>query len=394
MDGMNPLPLFIAALCIALLPGTFLHAADAPNSSYAAWKNGPPTADDYFPIAVWLQSPSNAAKYKAIGINTYVALWDGPTDASLDQLAKNDIHVICNQNLKFKDNKTIIAWMHGDEPDNAQSLGKGKGYGPPITPDKIIADYQKTKDADPTRPVMLNLGQGVAYDNYIGRGTRRGKLEDYAKYLQGSDIASFDIYPAVHDAPEIAGNLTYVPKGVTRLREWSNDKKIIWNCIETTHIGNEKLKPTPAEVRAEVWMSLIHGSRGIIYFAHEFKPKFIEAGLLADKEMSQAVATINAKIKELTPALNAPADPSAVTVESSNKETPIAITARHHAASTYLFAVAMHNSETQATFTLANQKGPSTIEVIGEDRTLPATDGRFQDTFNGYEVHLYRTRVH
>ena len=34
-------------------------------------------------------------------------------------------------------------------------------------------------------------------------------------------------------------------------------------------------------------MALIHGARGIIYFAHEFKPKFIEAGLLADEEMAR-----------------------------------------------------------------------------------------------------------
>ncbi len=29
-------------------------------------------------------------------------------------------------------------------------------------------------------------------------------------------------------------------------------------------------------------MSLIFGSRGLIYFVHQFKPKFIEAALLAD----------------------------------------------------------------------------------------------------------------
>ena len=62
---------------------------------------------------------------------------------------------------------------------------------------------------------MLNLGQGVAYDNYIGRGVRRGKLEDYPKYIEGCDIVSFDIYPTNHDKPEIAGKLEVVAKGVT-----------------------------------------------------------------------------------------------------------------------------------------------------------------------------------
>jgi hypothetical protein len=368
-----------------------LAAGARADSPYAAFKNGPSIAEDYFPIAVWLQSPAKAAQYQAIGINTYVGIWRTPTAEQLAELQKHGIAVICHYKPELKEQKDIIGWMHGDEPDNAQSLPGGKGYGPPITPERIVADYQKLKEADPTRPVMLNLGQGVAYDNYIGRGVRRGKLEDYPKYIQGSDIVSFDIYPAVHETPEIAGHLEYVAKGVMRLREWSADKKIVWNCIETTRISNEKTKPTPEQVKAEVWMSLIHGSRGIIYFAHEFKPKFIEAGLLADKEMAQAVGRINAQVKELAPVLNAPAESaSAVTVVSSKKDVPIALTARRQGGSLYVFAVGMRNEETRATFTLTNPNSPAQVEVLTESRTLTPTASQFEDTFKPYEVHLYR----
>ena len=44
-----------------------------------------------------------------------------------------------------------------------------------------------------------------------------------------------------------------------------------------------------AQLPPEAWMALIHGAKGLIYFAHEFKPKFIEAGLLADREMAEEV---------------------------------------------------------------------------------------------------------
>ena len=196
--------------------------------------------------------------------------------------------------------------MHGDEPDNAQSLGKGKGYGPPIKPEAIVAEYQQMRAADPTRPVMLNLGQSVAWDNYIGRGVRRNHPEDYPEYIKGCDIASFDIYPAVHDSPEIAGKLEYVANGVTRLVDWARGEKRVWNCIECTHIGNAKAKATPEQVRSEVWMSLIRGSRGLIYFVHQFAPSFKEAALLDDPEMLAAVTAINRQIRELAPALNSP----------------------------------------------------------------------------------------
>jgi hypothetical protein len=38
--------------------------------------------------------------------------------------------VICQQNavgLRQREDPTVIGWMHGDEPDNAQSLGQGGG---------------------------------------------------------------------------------------------------------------------------------------------------------------------------------------------------------------------------------------------------------------------------
>jgi hypothetical protein len=224
---------------------------------------------DYFPIAVWLQDPRNARKYSDIGINLYVGLWRGPTKEQLDQLDASGLRVVCGFNTQakaFLDRPTIAAWMHGDEPDNAQSLGQGKGYGPPILPSKIIEDYARIRQADPSRKVILNLGQGVAWDGYYGRGVRTNHPEDYAEYAKGADIVSFDIYPAVHEKKEIAGNLWYVPRGVERLRQWTDDKKDVWCCIETTGISNENRSPTPQEVRSEVWMALIHGARGIIYF--------------------------------------------------------------------------------------------------------------------------------
>ena len=89
------------------------------DSPYTARKNGPSVSEDFFPIAVWLQSPANAAKYQAIGINVYVALWRSPTAEQLDELKKLDIRAICHFRPELKYDPTIIGWMHGDEPDNA-----------------------------------------------------------------------------------------------------------------------------------------------------------------------------------------------------------------------------------------------------------------------------------
>jgi hypothetical protein len=193
----------------------------------------------------------------------------------------------------------------------------------------------------------------------------------------------------VHEKKEIAGNLWYVPRGVERLRQWTDDKKDVWCCIETTGISNENRSPTPQEVRSEVWMALIHGARGIIYFAHQFKPKFIEAGLLARPEIAAEIKLINAQIKSLAAVINSPEVPKAeYSAESTEKAVPVAVSVRRQGGKTYIFAVAMRNGKTQLKFSM-NGLGGKKIRVIDENREIKANSDIFSDDFSGYQVHLY-----
>src|SRR4029078_9134904 len=120
------------------------------------------------------------------------------------------------------------------------------------------------------------------------------------------------------------------------LRDWTDGRKDVWCCIETTRIHNVNRKPTVEEVRSEVWMALIHGAKGIIYFAHQFKPTFIEAGLLADEEMARSVAAINRQILDLAPVLNGSDVKDAATVTSSAEQVPIDVMVKRHEGATYV----------------------------------------------------------
>jgi hypothetical protein len=364
-------------------------------SPYSKWTRGPSTSPAFFPLAVWLQSPANAQRYRDAGFNTYIGLWRGPTDAQLEALRQTGLNLICEQNaaaLRHLEDAVIIGWMHGDEPDNAQSLADKSGWGPPIPPQKIVESFHRLQAADPSRPVMLNLGQGVAWDQWYGRGVRANHPEDYPKYLEGCDIASFDIYPVVHENKEIAGKLWYVPKGVERIVQWVGDRKPVWNCIECTHISNPDRKPTPHEIRSEAWMSLIHGSRGLIFFVNEFKPKFREAALLDDTETLAAVTMLNRQITQLAPVLNAPAIHDGVTLRAENPSESVAVMLKRHEGATYLFAVEMLGNTALEEISLKGMEGEQTVEVLGENRSIPTASGRFKDRFAPWEVHLYRLR--
>src|SRR5262249_50221939 len=294
---------------------------------------------------------------------------------------------------RHKDDSTIVGWMHGDEPDNAQSLGRGKGYGPPILPAKIIEDYQRVKKSDPSRPVLLNLGQGVAWDKYVGRGTRTNHPQDSPDNIKGSATVSFAISPACHEHRDVAGKLWLVADGVRRLREWSHDRKVVWNCVECTRISNPAAKATPEQVRAEVWMALVRGSRGLIYFAHQFKPQFVEAGLLADEAMLARVTQTNQQIRRLAPVLNSPPVSDGVTVITDPAAVPVEAVARRHGGAGYVCGVGMREGKATATFTVAGVRGRARAEVLDEGRALDVTDGVFRDTFQPWDVHLYRIKT-
>lgn len=365
----------------------------AGGSPYLRWTNGPSRDPGFFPIAVWLQSPSKANRYREAGFNTYIGLWQGPTEEQLATLRKAGMKLICEQNavgLRHREDSTIIGWMHGDEPDNAQSLGQGKGYGPPVPPERIRADYQRLREADPSRPVLLNLGQGVAWDNWIGRGVQRNHPEDYPEYAKGGDIISFDIYPVAHPSAEVTGKLWYVAQGVERLARWTGGQKVIWNCIECTRIQTRDRKATPQQVRSEVWMSLIHGSQGLIYFVHEWQPRFNESALLDDPEMLAAITRLNRQITRLAPVLNLPPLRDAATVSVKDPQIPVVVMTKKSQDAIYLFAVAMRDGEMAAAFKLQGLAGRQKMEVIDEGRTIDAVDGVFEDRFSGYGVHLYR----
>lgn len=175
-----------------------------------------------------------------------------------------------------------------------------------------------------------------------------------------------------------------------RLEQWGKGEKPVWNFIECTAIANPKHKPTPQQVRAEVWMALIHGSHGLIYFVHQFKPTFHEAALQDDLEMLAAVTQINRQITQLAPVLNRPTLRDAATVRSKNPEVPVATMVKQSGGVTYLFAVGMRDGATEATFTLAGMKGDNILEVLDENRTIAVTNGSFSDHFEPWAVHLYK----
>ena len=348
--------------------------------------NGFPVDANFFPIGVWMQSPIRAASYKAIGINTFVGLWEGPTEQQLAALARQDMYVVAEQNdvgLKSVNRHVIKAWMQQDEPDNAQPIGLGL-YGTCIAASEVTRRTREIKAADPTRPVMLNFGQGVANEYWQGRGKCNGDYRYYDVAINGADILSYDIYPVGSSTPQVKGKLEYVARGVTNLIKRATAEQSIWMALETTALDPAR-RPTPAEVRAEVWMALIHGATGILYFVHEFRPQFREDAIFRYPDIVDEVTRTNHLIKSLAPVLNSPSLNGTIRISS---KTPIATMEKVYENKIYIFAVAMQNYPSTVRI-MADDLHDATARVIGENRSLAVSQGIFEDQFEGYGVHLY-----
>ena len=195
---------------------------------------------------------------------------------------------------------------------------------------------------------------------------------------------SFDIYPVASKTPQVKGKLEYVARGVTRLTNLAVDGQSVWAVIETTALDPGHAV-TPAQLRAEVWMAIIHGARGIVYFVHEFSPTFREDAIFRHPEVVNKVAEENELIKSLASVLNSPTLDGTITVQSS---APIATMAKRYKNTIYIFAVAMTNSASQPRFTLEGLNGTEAV-VVGERRDMAITGGVFEDAFDGYGVHIY-----
>ncbi len=349
--------------------------------------NGFPSDPGFFPVGVWLQSPDNASKYRSIGINTFVGLWEGPNEAQLAALAEANMFAVAGQNevgLNSINGHVIRAWMQDDEPDNAQPLPL-VGYGTCTAAAEVARRSQEMKIIDPTRPVMINFGQGVANEFWRGRGSCNGDQHYYDSAMRGADIVSFDIYPVGSKTPQVKGKLEYVARGVTNLVKRATDRQSVWTAIETTALDPNR-RPTAAEVRAEVWMALTHGAMGIVYFVHEFKPHFREDAIFRYPEIVAEVTETNRLIKSLAPVLRSPTISDAIEVHTTGE---IATMVKVFENTTYIFAVAMQNSPSIVRIKVRDGLKAS-ASLIGEGRSLAIAEGSFEDEFEGYGVHLYR----
>lgn len=256
----------------------------------------------------------------------------------------------------------LLGWYLVDEPEGigVSSVETVRNY------------YQLVKETDPSHPCSLVIMSPGAAANYGG----------------SADIVWIDPYP-VPDSP-----VTYVSECMDGAHAsvvgdkpvWAIPQAFDWSVWKTGKIDKIH-RPTPDEERCMTYLALVHGAKGIIYWAHTGSKYYIHDY----PEHWTAVKKIAGELRDLSPVLltvdsriKASATPATATVDLMVKELD---------GQTYVFAVNRETKACQATLSLAGTKPASNIEVLFESRSVTGDRKGWTDSFRPFEVHVYRLKT-
>ena len=395
--------------------GTAVVPIDGGHSYYSKWANSFPDDSSFFPITVFNADgvSGEAAKYKAANVNTIFNWYPGYSSQMQAEVAANQpLYVIDGVSGGTASTlKEVKANVSGDEPDGNGDIFCGGqptflrnickavpqsgtiGYPDFMRGRTDPASLNDMADAmrrgDPNRPVVNQFTKPVAL--------YEGVYDPYnAQYLARSDIISYDYYPLT-DPYERNKQLWDQCTAVTNMRRFANYSKPIWVFLEPTKLwGNPdgRTTPTPAQINAEAWQSVICGARGISWFKNDFSPGgtnniFLDTSGKYAPVIQQITAT-DAGITQLAPVLNADFVNGFAKVTSGS----VNYTVKYSANAYWLLAAttSLQPQTVSFQFTIKpNTSDERDIQVWNEGRTIHASNGSFSDNFAGEtSVHIYK----
>jgi hypothetical protein len=276
--------------------------------------------------------------------------------------------------------------MQEDEPD-----GNGQGY---INIPTCTTKYNNWKQIDPTRPVYINFGGSDVVSALDGPApswcpspyTDCVLASTYASLIAAADWISNDRYPVTGYLNDGAtrGDLTLIGEPMDKLATWTT--KPLFDYIETSSqnfvTGTRGVYPD--ELRVEIWLSIIHGVRGYVFF-----PQVVGGNTTNDgtpDDVATEMTKVNAMVTQIASVLQGTIDPAGITASATS---PVQVGWRSAPSGTYFIAVNPVTTTQSTTLTLTGIGAATTATVLGESRTVSIAGGKITDSFASHEVHIY-----
>jgi hypothetical protein len=324
----------------------------APYSPAAATGGGAILLDGqpFFPLLVLAQCPSGYENSLSAGITLFAENACGGIADQTAALGSRALSLTSADEAGIG-GSGVIGWYYPDEPDLKEITGE--------------ALPQFPTQAATARLSVLTLSNHF-YSRTDALPAGRGV---YAGLIERSDVVGFDLYPLQEFCkadwlPDVAAAQRELVRlaGTRPTFQWIEAST--WRCQAPA------LKVTPATVRAESWLAVAGGARGLGFFPADWSP-----------EVTPGIAAVSREVTALSaPLLTADAPASATG--------PVIAAARVLNGALYVIAV---NPARRTVHTGIHAPGLAgrAVSVLGEGRTVAAAGDLLEDDFAPLAVHLY-----
>ena len=222
----------------------------------------------------------------------------------------------------------LYSAAHGRKIDRFDSILLAIGMDSPVLNlkppllDNLKADLEKARKAIPDRPVMHAIGYWL--DEPVGViANTLPPPEKYEAVVQAIEVSAPYLYPVPYQPIRSVG------EAVGRASAASGGKKPLLPILQIFAWTATDRYPTAAELKCMVWLSLIHGARGIGFYSYNHVTGKKGVTFAQDQpEVWASLKDVNAELAKIGPfLLDAAPDPS-VTLKERGTGVEIRIASR------------------------------------------------------------------
>ena len=337
----------IAPVGVGGAPSTLFKNAPTTTGAANLTVDGAP----FFPRMVWRQCASTYPDSIAAGINLFMGSSCTTAGGQLSTLAS-----LGGRGFSALDVTShgvggpgLLGWHLPDEGD--ESVGSANGQ--PVIHDPGKVTFLTLTDHFAPYMAPPHAGRGI-YPGWFSRADVIG-FDTYP--IEGR--CRFDLIPWVYNLQKTLIQMA----GAKPTFQWI-EAGPMEKCF--------KVDPTTASVKAETWLAIAAGARGIGYFPDVW-----------NDPIRATITSINRDIVALSPALLDVATTGVVGPSS-----PLRVGIRRHNGAVYVIAVNTSTNPTQGRIMVPGL-GDRALTVFGEGRTATAQFSQITDNFDGLGVHIY-----
>jgi hypothetical protein len=301
----------------------------------------------FFPMIVYSICPYQYAAALASGINVFALNACGTFQGQINALG-GAAYSTAVAGGNPGSGPGVIGWFQFDEPDGWNMPAASLPGPPPGVPS---LSFLTLTDHFYSQSAALPWGRAM-----------------YPSLIAKADVIGFDMYPLQERCQP--SHLAYVYDAQRELVSLAAQKPTFqWIEANNWKCPDGATAVTPATVRAESWLAIAAGARGLGFFPATFPPA-----------IGGAIAAISRDVAKLGPALLA--QPGAASADG------VYVGARTYQRTTYVIAVNATFGPVRGTIRVSGL-GTRVLHVYDEGRDVLSFGDTFTDDFAPLAVHVY-----